>query len=91
MRSLNTLKEVQQLTGHIAAFSKFLARSTKRAYPFFFLFKKWVDFQWMEECERDLQDLKRFLVGPPVLSRPRDGEPLCIYLLVTEKAISSVL
>ena len=45
----------------------------------------------MEECERAFQDLKKFLVEPPVLSKPRDGEPLYIYLSVTEKTISSVL
>ena len=50
MRSSSILKEVQQLTGHIVALSKFLARSVKRAHPFFCLLKKQVDFKWMEEC-----------------------------------------
>ena len=45
----------------------------------------------MEEYERAFQDLKKFLAEPPVLSKPRDREPLYIYLSVTEKVISSVL
>ena len=45
----------------------------------------------MEEYKRAFQDLKKFLVEPPVLSKPRNRQPLYVYLLVTEKAISSVL
>ena len=45
----------------------------------------------MEECERAFQDLKKILVKPSVLSKPRDGELLYIYLSVTKKAISLVL
>ena len=45
----------------------------------------------MEECERAFQDLKRFLVETLMLSKPKDGESLYIYLSVTEKFISSVL
>ena len=75
----------------MAAFSKFLARSTKRTHPFFRLLKRQVDFKWMEECKKAFQDLKKFLVKSPVLNKPRNGEPLYIYLLVTKKAISLVL
>ena len=35
--------------------------------------------------------MKKFLVEPSMLSQSRDGEPFYIYLLVTEKAIDSVL
>ena len=45
----------------------------------------------MEECERAFQDLKKFLVEPPMLSKPRNEEPLYIYLSVTVKAISLIL
>ena len=54
-------------------------------------FKKKVNIEWMEEYKRAFQDLKKFLVEPPVLSKPRNRQPLYVYLLVTEKAISSVL
>ena len=91
MRSPSTLKEVQQLTGCIAALSRFLARSFEKAHPFFYLLKKQVDFKWMKECERAFQDLKKFLVEPLVLSKSKDGEPFYIYKLVIEKTISSVL
>ena len=68
-----------------------MAKSTERANPFFHLLKKQVNFEWMKEYERTFQDLKKFLVESLILSKPRDGEPLYVYLLVTKKAISSIL
>ncbi|KAL5581545.1 hypothetical protein UlMin_013987 [Ulmus minor] len=38
-----------------------------------------------------LQDLKRYLTSPPLLSKPKDGEQLYIYLAVSEGAVSAVL
>ena len=40
MRSLSTLKELQQLIGCIIALSRFLARLAKRAHPFFLSFEE---------------------------------------------------
>ncbi|KAL5574300.1 hypothetical protein UlMin_023897 [Ulmus minor] len=42
-------------------------------------------------CEQALQDLKRYLTSPPLLSKPKDGEQLYIYLAVSEGAVSAVL
>ena len=79
------------MTGCIAALSRLLSRSIKRVHPFFHLLKKQVNFKWTEECKRLFQDLKKFLVEPPILSKTGEGEPLYVYLLVTERAISSIL
>ncbi|KAL5580502.1 hypothetical protein UlMin_012944 [Ulmus minor] len=49
------------------------------------------DFEWMPACEQALQDLKRYLTSPPLLSKPKDGEQLYIYLAVSEGAVSAVL
>ncbi|KAL5576837.1 hypothetical protein UlMin_018536 [Ulmus minor] len=45
----------------------------------------------MPACEQALQDLKRYLTSPPLLSKPKDGEQLYIYLAVSEGAVSAVL
>ena len=63
----------------------------ERVHPSFCLLKKQVDFKWMEEHKRAFQDLKRFLVESPVPSKPKDAEPLYVYLSVAERAISLVL
>ena len=43
-------KEVQKLTGMIAALNRFISRSADRYRPFFLLLHKWKGFEWTEEC-----------------------------------------
>ena len=91
MKSPATIKEVQSLTGRVAALSKFISKSTDKCVPFFNLLRRSKKIQWTEECEEAFQALKRHLAQPPVLAKPIDGETLFIYLAVTEYAISAAL
>ncbi|KAL2250206.1 UNVERIFIED_CONTAM: Retrovirus-related Pol polyprotein from transposon [Sesamum indicum] len=49
------------------------------------------NFEWDEECERALQELKNYLTTPPLLGNPKDGEVLFLYLSVSGNAVSSIL
>lgn len=51
MKSLNTLKEVQRLSGRLATLSRFLPRDADTTKPFFKLLKKQERIEWNEECE----------------------------------------
>ncbi|KAL0451366.1 UNVERIFIED_CONTAM: hypothetical protein Slati_1114700 [Sesamum latifolium] len=85
------IKDVQKLVGKVASLNCFIARSADRNLPFFKVLRKIKDFQWTEECEKALGDLKAYLTTPPLLANPIVGEKLYIYLAVPENAISSVL
>ena len=54
-------KEVQVLTGMLAALNRFISKFTNRYQPFYQLLKKWRGFQWNEECNRAFRDLKDYL------------------------------
>ena len=71
--------------------SRFLAGSAIRSLPFYATLRKGKEFEWTAECEQAFQDFKRFLGRPPILSRPREGEPLILYLAVENQAIASAL
>ena len=43
-------KEVQKLTGMMAALNRFISRSADRCRPFFLLLHKWKEFEWLEVC-----------------------------------------
>ena len=43
-------KEIQKLTGMIAALNRFISRSTDRCRPFFLLMNKCKGFKWTKEC-----------------------------------------
>ncbi|XP_038715980.1 uncharacterized protein LOC120009442 [Tripterygium wilfordii] len=84
-------KEVQRLTGRAAALGRFLARSGDRCRPFFQALKKAKEFQWTEECQKAFEDLKKYLGRPPLLTCPKEGEVLYLYLATTDHAVSAVL
>ncbi|KAL5579016.1 hypothetical protein UlMin_011458 [Ulmus minor] len=85
------VRDVQHLTGRVAALSRFISRSFEKCHLFFSTLRKSKDFEWTPACEQARQDLKRYLTSPPLLSKPKDGEQLYIYLAVSEGAVSAVL
>ncbi|XP_057418168.1 uncharacterized protein LOC130712350 [Lotus japonicus] len=91
MKSPRTVKEVQQLAGRMAALGRFLPKGALRALPFYALLRKGANFEWTEEAETTFDQLKEALSSPPVLSSPKPGDNLYLYLAVRENAISSVL
>ena len=70
MNSPITLKDVQKLTGCMAALSHFISRLGERAMPFYNLLKKQDKFQWTPEAQQAFDELKKFLTNPPVLVPP---------------------
>ena len=84
-----TVKEVQKLTGRIAALNRFVSRATDKCLPFFKTLKQ--AFAWTDECEAAFQELKRYLSSPPLLSPSKEGENLYLYLAVSTLAVSAAL
>jgi hypothetical protein len=91
MRPPACLKDVQRLTGSLAALSRFISRLAERALPFFKLMRGSGPFAWTEEAERAFQEMKQYLTSLPVLVAPDPGETLFLYLAATAKVISMVL
>jgi len=91
MRSPATIKEVQQLTGWMAALSLFVSASGERGHPNYQCLKRNNRFVWTRECEEAFVKLKEYWASPPVLCKPQVGTPLRLYFAVTERALSAVL
>ena len=89
MPSPTGIKEVQRLTGRIAALSRFVSRASDKCQPFFQVLKK--AFQWDEKCEEAFVALKTYLSSPPILVSPIEGELLTLYLTVSDFSTSAVL
>ena len=79
------------LTGRAAALIRFISRSSDKCKPLFSLVKKATDLLWTEECKVALADLKKYLTTALVLLNPELGEELCLYLAVSEHAVSTVV
>jgi hypothetical protein len=75
------LHELQQLAGHVAALSRFVARLGEKAFPFYALMEKSdKKFEWTEEADATFSQLKKVLSTPPVLVAPKEREPLLLYI-----------
>nr|AAR96234.1 putative polyprotein [Oryza sativa Japonica Group]ABF96264.1 retrotransposon protein, putative, Ty3-gypsy subclass [Oryza sativa Japonica Group] len=91
MKPPSTQKDVQKLTGCMAALSRFVSRLGERGMPFFKLLKKTDDFQWGPEAQKAFEDFKKLLTEPPVLASPHPQEPLLLYVSATSQVVSTVL
>ena len=58
------VKGFQQLTGRLAALSRFISRLGERTLPFYQLLSKGEKFQWTEEARNAFADLKKTLSTP---------------------------
>ena len=61
LQSPACIRDVQRLTGRVAALSRFISRSSEKCHLFFSTLRKSKDFEWTPACEQALHDLKRYL------------------------------
>ena len=71
-------KEIQQLTGRLAALRRFISRFTVRLKPFFTTLRGVDRAEWDEEYYRAFLAIKQYLTEPPILANPEDGDRYCI-------------
>ncbi|XP_017227992.1 uncharacterized protein LOC108203528 [Daucus carota subsp. sativus] len=91
LTSPTNMKDVQKLTGRVAALNGFISRSSDRCRLFYNVLRKNKGFEWTNEHEAALSEFKHYLTSPPLLAKPEKGEDLYVYLSVTNHAVSSVL
>ena len=89
MKPPRNIKEIQSLTGRVAALNRFISKATNKYLPFFKVLKK--PFEWTDKCQKAFQDLKVYLTMAPMLSPSIPSEELYLYLAVSPHAVSSAL
>jgi hypothetical protein len=78
MKASTCIKDVQKLTGCMAALNRFISRLGEWGVPFFKLLKHQEKFVWNPEADQALAQLKGFMSKPPVLTAPRKQEQLFV-------------
>ena len=84
-------KEVQQLTGWLAALGRCISRFTDRLKPFFTTLRGGKQVGWNEECDWAFIQIKKYLAEPPILASLDTCETLFVYLAVSVTAVSVAL
>jgi SPX domain protein involved in polyphosphate accumulation len=76
MKPLESLHDMQKLTGCMTALSRFISWLGVRGLPFFKLLKKHDKFQWTQEAQEAFEELKKYLTTPPTLIAPKPHKNL---------------
>jgi hypothetical protein len=91
MKAPTCIKDVQKLTGCMAALNRFISKLGERGLPFFKLLKNQEKFVWTPEADQALAQLKDFLSKPPVLTAPRKDEQLLLHLAATTHVVNTAI
>jgi hypothetical protein len=91
MDPIRELKGVQMVLGCLAALSRFILRLGEKGLPLYRLLKKHNRFSWTIEAQEPLDKLKATLAHAPILTPPRDGEPLYLYVTATTQVVNTVI
>ncbi|GJU81210.1 reverse transcriptase domain-containing protein [Tanacetum coccineum] len=94
MPSPSNLKQMQWLSGKLAALNRFLSKTTERALPCLDTLKKCTikkDFHWPTEAEESFHAMKKLIAELPTLTALKKEEALMVYLSAANKAVSAIL
>ena len=82
---------MQRLAGSAAAVSRFISRFGEKAMPLYRLLRKSDKFEWTDEADAALKQLKEALTSAPILAAPRSQEPMLLYIAATNLVVCVVL
>ena len=85
------LKQIQKLTGCVAALSRFISRLGEKALPLYCLLRRTEHFEWTDAATAGLEEIKAVLATNPILAAPNVGEPMLLYIAATHQVVSAVL
>ncbi|KAM1990292.1 hypothetical protein ACFX15_031564 [Malus domestica] len=92
MKESVTSKDIQSLTGKVAALTRFISKATDRCAPFFKAIKgskKYIT--WTDEYAEAFKNLKDYMSKAHLLSKPEVGDTFIIYLSISASAVSFIL
>ncbi|XP_038717270.1 uncharacterized protein LOC120010560 [Tripterygium wilfordii] len=85
------LHELKSLQGKLAYIRRFISNLAGRCHPFNKLMKKDTSFKWDDTCRNAFNNIKEYLLHPPVLKAPIPGRPLILYIAAQERSLGALL
>jgi hypothetical protein len=84
-------RDVQRLTGRLAALNRFISKSAERSLPFLKTLRGAKDFAWGPEQAAAFASLKQHLSDLAILTSPDPSLPLLLYIATSPHAVSAAL
>jgi len=85
------VRDVQKMTGRIAALNRFIPRSADRSLLFFKTLRSSNKFEWGEEQKNAFRELKNYLENLTKMTSPNHEEALLLYTSASQTAVSVAL
>jgi hypothetical protein len=85
------VKDVQKMTGCMAALNRFISRLGEKGLPFFKLLKKVGKFEWTDETNDAFERLKAYLTSSPILTPPTKREDMLLCIAVMTTVVSAAI
>jgi hypothetical protein len=86
-----SVKDVQKLTGRVAALNRFIPRATERSLPFIQVLISSKNFQLSETHKQAFQELKDYLSNITKLCPLESRSPLLLHVSASNSAVSAML
>jgi hypothetical protein len=86
-----SVKDVQKLTGRVAALNRFIPMAAERSLPFLQVLRSTKNFQWFETQKQAFQELKDYLSNMTKLCPPEPRSLLLLYVSASNSTVSAVL
>lgn len=90
MEHPKSIREIQRINGWLVTLGRFLSKSAKQFVHFFQTLKKNKGFEWTPKCQEVFEELNKYLLPSPLLSKLGAGDILLLYLGVSHGVISSL-
>jgi hypothetical protein len=84
-------RDVQRLTGRLAALNRFISKSAEQSLPFLKMLHGTKDFAWGPEQAAAFASLKQHLSKLAILTIPNPSLPLLLYVAALPHAVSAAL
>jgi hypothetical protein len=91
MKPPQSARDVQRLTGRLAALNRFISKSAERRLPFLKMLHGTKDFAWGPEQATAFASLKQHLSELAILTSPNPSLPLLLYIAASPHAVSAAL
>jgi hypothetical protein len=91
MKPPQSRKELQRLTGRIAALNRFMVKLAERSLPFFKVLRGSDSFEWGSEQQEAFDALNDHMQKMPTLASPQLDQPLIMSVSATHTTVSRAL
>ena len=85
------ISQMRSLQGRLQSIRRFISQLADRAQPFNKNLHKGVKCIWNDECQKSIDQIKKYLANPPILLPTILWKQLILYILVTESSLGEFL